>query len=288
MYESDRKKRENEERKPIESAPQTAQPAVSETRQAAPAPKPEPTDINDFEYSVFKRKYVLINRYKGFGAKSIVVPDIINGLPVVSIEKKAFMGVDAQSIVLPDSIVSIRDSAFAGCKNLTQISLPEGLMELGDRCFSDSGITSLTVPGEVKFFGSEVFSYCRRLETVVFNNEMHAMGQWMFKECTSLRKVVFPKNLRSIAAQAFEGTAIRTIVFPESLLNMSCEAFRNSKPDKICVFLGMNTRITSRLVVCVFPGVKEFYCLPGSEPQRFAREHGIPARPLSEFDPSSI
>ena len=55
----------------------------------------------------------------------------------------------------------------------------------------------------------------------------------------------------------------------------------------VCVFLGKNTVIEGRSYES-FQLVGQIYCLPGSNVQKYAREHAIPMKPLSEFDLESI
>ena len=84
---------------------------------------------------------------------SVVIPDTVTYLrvkyAVKSIGEYAFDHSDLTTIVIPDPIQSIGESAFGSCKNLTSVTLPEGI----DRLFRVfSGCTSLcriTIPKSV-------------------------------------------------------------------------------------------------------------------------------------------
>ena len=51
------------------------------------------------------------------------------------VEESAFSGTRYESIVVPDSVQSIKDLAFDTCVNLHSIELPSGLMEIGESAF---------------------------------------------------------------------------------------------------------------------------------------------------------
>ena len=62
---------------------------------------------------------------------------------------------------------SIRQGAFSGCSNLTSITLPAGITEIGTSAFSGcSNLTSITIPASVKEIGAFAFSGCTKLEEV--------------------------------------------------------------------------------------------------------------------------
>lgn len=80
----------------------------------------------------------------------------------VSIGKNAFDKCDFTSIVLPETVTTIEDSAFASCKELTSITIPSG----------------------VETVSANAFSYCTVLETVNYtgNNEELLAGVTMPNE----------------------------------------------------------------------------------------------------------
>lgn len=85
----------------------------------------------------------------------IGIPAQIEGLPVARIGKKAFLSNKAlKEIVLPDTIESIDDWAFACCAKLGRISLPYRRLELGQGifrdCFSLEQIMDGSLPAQSK------------------------------------------------------------------------------------------------------------------------------------------
>lgn len=78
-------------------------------------------------------------------------------------------------------------------KALKTISLPEGLLAIGDYAFLQSGITKITIPSTVKEIGEFAFAGCESLTEIKFGGTMH---QWSLLEkhdgwcITSITKVV--------------------------------------------------------------------------------------------------
>ena len=68
--------------------------------------------------------YELIGIGTASGGK-IVVPQIYNGYPVISISSTAFSNcIAVKEIVIPDSVINIPNGAFAGCTSLEKLTVP--------------------------------------------------------------------------------------------------------------------------------------------------------------------
>lgn len=66
-------------------------------------------------------------------------------------------------------VSAIRDGAFAGCVDLTRITLPDGLMTIGERAFSGCArLTAITIPDGVVSIGPRAFIGCRSLADAYF------------------------------------------------------------------------------------------------------------------------
>ena len=66
---------------------------------------------------------LILERYEGAGEAHVVVPE-----GVTRILGKAFAGHDEiQSVQLPDTLLSIGESAFSGCTALKEMRIPESV-----------------------------------------------------------------------------------------------------------------------------------------------------------------
>lgn len=85
---------------------------------------------------------------------------------------------DAMSFTIPDAVkckgrkykvIAVGDSAFAGCKRLVSIVLPERLTTIGASAFRKcSSLTVIEIPTSVKLIGDEAFAGCKSLTAILF------------------------------------------------------------------------------------------------------------------------
>lgn len=130
------------------------------------------------------------------------------------------------TILVVDSTY-IYDSMFAGCKNLTNIILPDELYSIGDNAFSGcENLTSITIPDTVMSIGQEAFSNCKSLEKATLSNGMLAISTKMFEGCTSLKSITIPDNVLNIGESAFTGsTSLTSVSIGENVSTIGSNAF---------------------------------------------------------------
>lgn len=69
------------------------------------------------------------------------------------------------SITLPDGIVSIGDGAFSGCSSLETINIPEGVTVFGEMAFSNCiSLKSMELPASLTQIGTCCFLNCNKLK----------------------------------------------------------------------------------------------------------------------------
>jgi hypothetical protein len=142
---------------------------------------------------------ITITVFTGAGG-AVVVPNRINGLPVISI------GV----------------GAFQGCTSLTSVKLSDNLTTIGDYVFSMcQHLTSITIPDNVTNIGWWAFQACPSLTNVVLGNNVTTIGYQAFSGCTSLVNVTFPSSVSLIHDEAFLGCgSLRGVYFQGNAPNL--------------------------------------------------------------------
>lgn len=238
------------------------------------------------DLSQYVSKGIRITAYNGFETKRVIVPNEIDGQPVISIGEKAFINTPISEVILPKSLKAILEGAFEGCKKIKHIDLPDSVEYLGPKCFCKSGIVEFNCPNFVRIIPSMCFYQCAELRKINLGNQVWKLGHSAFSECSNLQNISLPESLQVIEASCFEETKIDTIIFPGNVTNVSREGFGNrftrNSNHVICVFLGKDTTVDMKSFES-FYRVSLIYCLPGSRIQQIARECSIPMKPLSEF-----
>lgn len=85
-------------------------------------------------YNIYNGK-AAVTRIKGLQSE-VTVPSVIDGYPVISLEKKAFLSKKyLHRIQLPDGIAEIGDWAFAYCDHLEEVRFPDAPVRLGKAAF---------------------------------------------------------------------------------------------------------------------------------------------------------
>ena len=68
---------------------------------------------------------------------------------------------------IPNTVKIIGNSAFGDCSNLTSITIPNSVTEIGDWAFESCKLTSITIPYSVKSIGIFIFYSCDKLRDIV-------------------------------------------------------------------------------------------------------------------------
>lgn len=85
---------------------------------------------------------IVITGLKDFSLKDLVIPDEIDGKPVVEIEDRAFFQKGINSLVLGDNVVKVGDYAFAG-NSISRLEIGLRLKTIGNYAFRDNQLRDL-------------------------------------------------------------------------------------------------------------------------------------------------
>ena len=159
--------------------------------------------------------------------KDIIIPEVYNNLPVVEISAKAFSNIGITSVVIPDSVKSMGESAFfrsdylksvvignsvssisnkafQQCYRLESVVIGSSVTSIGESAFSQCGkLTSIIIPDSVQNIGYCAFFSCEKLESVVIGSSVTSIGECAFYSCTALIEIVIPKSVTTIGEMAF-------------------------------------------------------------------------------------
>ncbi|MBR5655196.1 MAG: leucine-rich repeat protein [Prevotella sp.] len=114
---------------------------------------------------------------------------------------------------IPNSVVSIRASAFQNCSGLTSIIIPSSVTSIGERAFKDCrDLVSITIPNSVTRIGSSAFRNCRSLTSVTIGSKVNYIGTRAFQDCKELTDVYcYAENVPKTQEPTFRGTTIENV-----------------------------------------------------------------------------
>ncbi len=174
----------------------------------------------------------------GTTARFINVPNSVK-----TIKQSAFAYNESlKHINLPDSLTYMGEGVFSGCKVLKSVNIPKGLSVLGENCFADcQALQSIVIPEGVVTLGKDIegpnqggiFSGCTSLSKVTLPSSIRTIGADAFIECTNLKTITLPDGLQKICKQAFSVcTSLQSIILPNSIRTIEFSAFSDCKSLK--------------------------------------------------------
>ena len=131
-------------------------------------------------------------------------------LNIIYIFDEAFKDNDnIKKIIIPSSVIEIRDRAFINCKALEEIYF----VSLNHREDGKGNIINPNVDwADLSMVYDSVFQNCANLKKVDFTNvKTITLGRDVFADCTSLAEVVDMPSIGTMNARAFRNTALTSV-----------------------------------------------------------------------------
>ncbi len=98
---------------------------------------------------------------------SINIPSTYKNQAVISIGNRCFNNKNITQVTIGEGIAEIGDQAFANCSSLKSIVLPQSTTKIGSSAFAGTGITTITIPSGVESIGSNAFDNCKITSVVI-------------------------------------------------------------------------------------------------------------------------
>ncbi len=91
------------------------------------------------------------------------------------------------------------------CYTLTDLTMPDTIVEIGYMAFGYTGLRHIQVSKNLRSIGEECFTKCIYLEEITLPEGLTAIPKYVFDSCYSLRTVHLPDSLCAIGQNAFFG-----------------------------------------------------------------------------------
>ena len=141
----------------------------------------------------------------------------------------SFRNQKIESYIIFSNVKRIGDSAFSGCRSLSNIVIPDGVTSIGHYAFSScTSLSNIVIPDSVTSIGDYAFEGCASLSDIVVPDSVTSIGSDSFRGCRSLSNIVIPDNVTSIGSNAFRDcSSLSNIVISDSVTNIGDWAFVN-------------------------------------------------------------
>ena len=221
---------------------------------------------DDFGYYLIDNNTVEIISYEGNNS-DVVIPSSIDGKTVVSIGEHAFYSKTIKSIVIPDTVTTICDSAFLRCYNLTDIVFSNNLKSIGKNAFSDcEDLNTLKFPESIEEIGDYAFSGCYSISEIDFPDKGVKIGYDALTNCNWIQN--HPDGLIYLG---------KNLLYAKSY----CSRFENGitiKPDTETIAGGALQSVTDESYDGIEINIPEsvYYIGPGAFKYSYITEITIP------------
>ena len=102
------------------------------------------------------------------------------------------------------SVTAIGYVAFKECIGITEIVLPNTIVEICDEAFVRcTGLNSIEIPNSVVSIGKDAFYNCAYLKSIEIPNSVITIGNGAFEKCGMLSAVTIGQSVKAIGARAF-------------------------------------------------------------------------------------
>ena len=143
-------------------------------------------------------------------------------------------------VSLPSTLTCLGDegpfsagSAFNGCVNLKEITIPAGVTEIPNMTFNGCmALANVTIAGDITSIGEQAFNNCNALASDLSFPKLTSLGSNAFGYCRAMKRIELGGTLENVTGEAFYGCeGLTEITLPASMTSVASNAYAGC--DKI-------------------------------------------------------
>ena len=165
------------------------------------------------------------------------------------------------SVELPNSLTEIGKNSFYECENLVEITIPKKVSIVSTSAFT--GCTSLPVENGIRYADNFLVGVVEKYsDSYTIKNGTKWIGDYAFRDCSSLTSITIPDSVTSIGGDAFAGcTSLTSVTIPNSVNSIGYSSFYEcSSLTSVTIGNGVKTIEDGAFGFCYKLGV--VYCKP--------------------------
>ena len=130
---------------------------------------------------------------------ALELPDGLTEIPSGKFQKSSI-----ESVIIPNSVTTIKDGAFSECKLLVDITIGNQVHTIERSAFmNDTALQVVQLPASVRTIGASAFLGCFNLIYLTIKEGLTTIEESAFSGCSSLCGIYLPSTLGSIGNMAF-------------------------------------------------------------------------------------
>lgn len=140
---------------------------------------------------------------------------------ITSIGMDAFYSARPSTVIIPDTVTTIGNSAFKNCTYLNSITIGSGVTSIEAMAFSGcTSLTSITIPDGVTTISNRLLQLDKNLLSVTIGSGVTSIGDYAFYGCTSLTSITINTiEPPTLGSNALYNTNNCVIYVPASAVN---------------------------------------------------------------------
>ena len=150
--------------------------------------------------------------------------EVPNGVTIIHFG--AFVGCQAEEIIMSNSVTEIGGCVFEHCENLKKVTFSNNLKSIQEWCFSDcKNLQKVIIPESVERIEGFAFCNCENLQKVIISKNLKYIDKNAFYKCKALKEIItdddhFDENLREYKNEPWFKLLKNTKVYvPKTNLN---------------------------------------------------------------------
>lgn len=128
-------------------------------------------------------------------------------------------------ITIPNGVTEIYDFAFSNC-SCSSLTLPESLVTIGNSAFMGArGLTQIIIPDNVTKIKSRAFVGCANIKNIIWSNSIETIEESCFQYCSNLQSIENTENVKYVKSGAFENCSSLLTINLENVISIDDNAF---------------------------------------------------------------
>ena len=121
------------------------------------------------------------------------------------------------------ALLAAKSSVVSG-----EYSIKPGTKAIADSAFNNCyKLTSVSVPDSVINFGERTFEFCGNLQTINLPQNLTKINNGTFYCCTNLKNISIPESVEYIGSESFSHSGIESVNIPANVAEIAGDAFDN-------------------------------------------------------------